>query len=482
VRPADSPSRALGRSHRRSPVSPWLGGLFAGAWVGLSSCDYRADEAKPPGTGSVSPGGASGAMATGGRAPTAGGGAGGGQDGEASASGSPAGAHTGGQNAGGSGPSGAGGEGGCGMTSGGEGGEGGVECAAGLTRCGRDCVDLARHPDHCGSCGHACSGDLVCSRGACHTVCLGSTRCGNLCTDTSIDLRHCGACDHACELGTFCVDGECKEGPSPEPRCQQTIALPLDTNEGFPREAAPSCTRSGGVGTMQFTMNDCATYKACDFAQSANLNLFDASQSRAAVLEVEFCVSKPVSGEINLWYGAFPARKLLALLRADESMEGCRTVRFAPEEAICHWNIWRDCRNGIDPCFTCQQQQRCNDCTLDFSTAKLTLIAERCQAPFGNLTVTLKAVRLVPKDCACRSDADCIGAPDRPDCALGLDSSICDAAGADVCGVCAEPAATCPRDGQACVLRISNRDCPGTIRCRGAASACEATEPACVAG
>ena len=83
-------------------------------------------------------------------------------------------------------------------------------CADGLLACAGTCVDTQHDPMHCGGCGQACAGGLVCVGGRCGVACgATATACGEDCVDLQIDPGHCGACDHACAPGVDCVAGQC---------------------------------------------------------------------------------------------------------------------------------------------------------------------------------------------------------------------------------------------------------------------------------
>jgi hypothetical protein len=426
--------------------------LLVGSAVG-SSCSYAADNPAPGFGGERAAGGESGetAAAGGDTAP-------GGEGGAAA------------------GASGGGGDAGTGGSAGesGQAGAAGVACTAPRSACDGDCVDLTRDPGHCGRCGNACPGELVCSQGECSDVCLDATRCDQVCADLASDPEHCGSCGAECDAGQACVDGECTEAQEAVPRCETTLPLPLDTADAFPTDAPPVCLLlNDGSGKMIVNLPTCGdgTWAACDFASSVNLSAFDAANGRAGVLEIEFCLDDTMSGELNLWYGAFPARKRLSLIRANETLRGgCHTVRRAPEDALCHYDIWPG---------DCASFAAC--CQVDFQSAKLTLVAERCQTPFGSSAgATLKSVRFLPQDCVCTNDAQCEQAPGRPRCDVGFTSELCADYDTDICGACAPPAATCPGLGDPCSLKWSDRDCPGTITCNGAVSSCEVADANCL--
>lgn len=88
-------------------------------------------------------------------------------------------------------------------------------CPAGVTQCGKKCVDLASDSQNCGACGLACQAATVCEAGLC--VCrAGTVLCGGQCVVTSSDPRHCGGCAGAggvvCAPGQVCEAGACQNG------------------------------------------------------------------------------------------------------------------------------------------------------------------------------------------------------------------------------------------------------------------------------
>jgi hypothetical protein len=141
------------------------------------------------------------------------------------------------------------------------------QCKAGLTRCGKACVNLKTDPRHCGSCARVCQAGQHCqarhcvtdgcvpnctgkdcggdgcggSCGPCPTgktcdtqgkcVCqptcagkacgddgcgghcgqcpAGKTCCGGSCVDLESDPAHCGTCDNPCAVGVTCQQKRC---------------------------------------------------------------------------------------------------------------------------------------------------------------------------------------------------------------------------------------------------------------------------------
>lgn len=85
-----------------------------------------------------------------------------------------------------------------------------VECAAGSTACGGECVTVTSDNAHCGACGNVCPAGAPCEGGVCSCP-SGEQACGGACVETAFDPAHCGACGSACSAGQFCVEGQCAE-------------------------------------------------------------------------------------------------------------------------------------------------------------------------------------------------------------------------------------------------------------------------------
>lgn len=72
------------------------------------------------------------------------------------------------------------------------------------------CVDFARDPKHCGSCGATCNEGQVCGGGQCVNPCAeDETLCGAACVSVLSNDDHCGRCGHRCAPGSSCVAGAC---------------------------------------------------------------------------------------------------------------------------------------------------------------------------------------------------------------------------------------------------------------------------------
>ncbi len=90
----------------------------------------------------------------------------------------------------------------------------GLACPGSAVDCGGACVDTTNDPANCGACANLCAANEVCSMGSCGVVCLGgSTLCGTgssaLCVETASDPKNCGACGNACPTGALCSGGLC---------------------------------------------------------------------------------------------------------------------------------------------------------------------------------------------------------------------------------------------------------------------------------
>jgi hypothetical protein len=88
--------------------------------------------------------------------------------------------------------------------------QGPVTCAAGLTDCGGECVDLTINAGNCGACGNSCGLGGACMGGVCGGQCQpGQNLCGGVCTDISFNNSNCGDCGIVCPAGLTCCSGGC---------------------------------------------------------------------------------------------------------------------------------------------------------------------------------------------------------------------------------------------------------------------------------
>lgn len=98
-----------------------------------------------------------------------------------------------------------------------------VQCPAGRTRCGGDCIDTRTSARHCGACDVRCEPpngaglctDGVCGVGACFSTFRDCDLSGaNGCeADTRTNVSHCGMCGTACPAGQSCANGVCALNP-----------------------------------------------------------------------------------------------------------------------------------------------------------------------------------------------------------------------------------------------------------------------------
>jgi hypothetical protein len=368
-------------------------------------------------------------------------------------------------------------------------------CPSEFIDCNGACVDLSSDRSHCGACDVSCSLEESCRSGSCG--CPGSqVLCGDTCTDARFDPANCGGCGVTCSPDELCSFGTCQVPADTAPRCQSTLDIGLNAQTPFSDQTSqPTCELlPGGAGRMTYVLpTGNGPFAACVFANGVNLSGFDADQGFGGVMEIDFCTSHTISGELNLWYGAYPTRKRLQLVRSSETLDpGCYTVRHAPEQAVCHWTArpeWSGECGGADvpgldkSCRNCGSS--CNQgCALSFSSTRLTLIAE--QAALAQATpvqIDLEALRFLPEDCTCTNDGRCSESPDRTECLSGLFSSAVCPSGAPVCGVCIPPAPSCTLP-----LSLCGGACVDTQRdeqnCGGCGVACNLPSgiAACVGG
>jgi hypothetical protein len=123
--------------------------------------------------------------------------------------------------------------------------------------CGATCVDIGTSLDHCGGCGHRCSGP-------------GTACCSGICRDTLSDPAHCGGCGMACanEHGNVaCEGGQCRPVCAPGyGDCDQNPRNGCET----PLSTTDNCGVCGRVcrnphGTTTCTAGACAPVCAADW-------------------------------------------------------------------------------------------------------------------------------------------------------------------------------------------------------------------------
>jgi hypothetical protein len=84
--------------------------------------------------------------------------------------------------------------------------EAGNNLCCGGVLCGTSCIDLSADTRNCGSCGHVCASDQICTGGSCAPC---SPVCGGVCATLDSDHANCGACGHGCLASERCTSGAC---------------------------------------------------------------------------------------------------------------------------------------------------------------------------------------------------------------------------------------------------------------------------------
>ena len=124
-------------------------------------------------------------------------------------------------------------------------------CAAGLTQCNGECVDLQADPSHCGSCDVTCTLPETCLSGACGCIaktCKDVGECGAA-ADGCGGTLSCGACS-----GQFrCVDNRCIP-----PTCSDAVQNQGETDV----DCGGPCQRCA-VGKACNDRSDCTVGLAC---------------------------------------------------------------------------------------------------------------------------------------------------------------------------------------------------------------------------
>lgn len=181
-------------------------------------------------------------------------------------------------------------------------------------------------------------------------------------------------------------------------------------------------------------------FAGCTIART-DMRRFDAYYAHAPRdLEVRFCVGAPgLSGELNLWYGQNPNRRLLRLVDHGEyAVEGCYVAHFASEQAqtpsfqeipeACHEACGA---TGGDAC-----RLDLTDDKGDPTKAPMAIVAENSAEP-ATARVWVETIRLVDSRCRCDADRDCVD-PSRALCEPFAAVAACPASGHGVCGDRAE--------------------------------------------
>jgi hypothetical protein len=84
-------------------------------------------------------------------------------------------------------------------------------CASGQVVCNDACIDVLSDDSNCGSCGHQCGTNTVCSGGSCVAGCTnGWTLCNGTCVNTGMDAQNCGGCGIQCPItAASCENSAC---------------------------------------------------------------------------------------------------------------------------------------------------------------------------------------------------------------------------------------------------------------------------------
>jgi hypothetical protein len=180
-------------------------------------------------------------------------------------------------------------------------------------------------------------------------------------------------------------------------------------------------------------------FAGCTIART-DMRRFDAYYANApGDLEVRFCVGSPgLPGELNLWYGQNPNRRLLRLVdHAHYAVEGCYVAHFANVQAQtpAFQEIPEACREacgatGGDAC-----RLDIADDIGDPTKAPVAIVAENSAEP-TTARVWVETIRLVDARCRCDADRDCVD-PSRPLCEPFASVTACPASEH---GVCSTPA------------------------------------------
>ncbi len=223
-----------------------------------------------------------------------------------------------------------------------------------------------------------------------------------------------------------------------------------------------------------------------------DLDAFDADNQGKGVLEVRFCVRSvdggPITGSLNLWYGPYPRRKVLKLIKESERQglaPGCYVRSFRPQDAdvsrflvatgekIVLEQIPEVCRfktatEAAAYQFNGKWTSLSPQCAFSYKDAPLWLTAESCvvnvQAEVYRLGVTY-----FPDALKCAGSATCPYA-DRPRCALASDAPMCAQSPFYCDGLCQ---ASCDGAGMPCeVHKPGGVICMSTIQCVNGGPVC----------
>lgn len=131
-------------------------------------------------------------------------------------------------------------------------GDGAAGCPPYQKLCAGRCIPVANDPANCGGCGVACTGNTVCSAGACANDCpIPLTPCNHACVDTATDNDNCGGCGRKCGAGTGCSGGSCVT--------QVTVGPPPATcaNGGPPIVINGQCSGQTAQTTFRWALCSC---------------------------------------------------------------------------------------------------------------------------------------------------------------------------------------------------------------------------------
>ncbi len=135
------------------------------------------------------------------------------------------------------------------------------KCNPPKRKCGKDCVDVRFHLQHCGKCGVKCDlKDCVngkCTKLAAKGKCLGKqTSCNGKCVNLKTNSKNCGKCERICHAG------KCNNGKCPDARCN-SVNCPKGRCVNGKCEKK-TCEKCGGAECVNFKTDrrNCGKCKA----------------------------------------------------------------------------------------------------------------------------------------------------------------------------------------------------------------------------
>lgn len=254
-----------------------------------------------------------------------------------------------------------------------------------------------------------------------------------------------------------------------------------------------SCDKDTSGGLVMKYAIDCRSgdhiWALCNFAPEQSFVDFDLAYDAEGIMEVVFCVDvAPIEGEINLWYGRHPIRKILRLVRAGEVLgPGCYVRYFAPSQArFPGWDeIPKDCREKCgDVPRSCLAEFRATvdeyahmdgGASYDFRATGMQLAAENCDGEASG-TIRLTGIKHLSGGCGCSGSGPCAGA-DRPQCRL-TEPGECAWPGDLPPGVCGPRSIGCtgpPGTGVPCTVTVGERTCESLTECVDGQYVCPAS-------